>query len=201
MLKRTFDVAAAATGLLLLSPLFLLIAVLIKLDSRGTVFFRQERIGRGFRPFEILKFRTMVSEAPALGGELTVGNDRRITRVGRVLRSTKVDELPPLLNVLRGDMSIVGPRPEVRRYVDRFRQDYEPILRVRPGITDPASIRFRDEAALLARAADPEDAYLRTVLPQKLRLANDYVRRSSVLLDLALIARTVGALFRRGVPS
>ena len=136
--KRLFDLLIASLGTLCLSPLFIIVAILIKLDSPGPVLFRQERIGRGLRPFFIYKFRTMVQDAPQRGGEITCGDDPRITRIGRVLRQTKIDELPQLVNVLKGEMSVVGPRPEVRRYVDAYREDYQEILRVRPGITDIA---------------------------------------------------------------
>jgi len=201
MVKRTFDIVAALLGLVCLAPLFIVVAVLIKLDSRGSVFFRQERIGRRFRPFRIYKFRTMVSDAPRLGGPLTYGNDPRVTRVGRVLRDTKIDEFPQLLNVLVGEMSLVGPRPEVRHYVESFRKDYEQILEVRPGITDLASLRFRDEAALLGKLPNPEETYLTSILPQKLTLAKDYVHDSSLFFDLTVILKTVAALLVRRVSS
>ncbi len=194
-MKRTFDIVASAFGLLVLSPALVAAALLIKLTSRGPVLFRHERIGREFRPFFMYKFRTMVPDAPRLGGPLTSEDDPRITAVGRVLRKTKVDELPQLFNVLRGDMSLVGPRPEVRRYVEMFRRDYEQILRVRPGITDLASLKYRDESAILARAANPEEEYVRHILPDKIRLAGDYVRNSAFLFDLALIVKTVLKLF------
>jgi lipopolysaccharide/colanic/teichoic acid biosynthesis glycosyltransferase len=194
VLKRAFDVAAAIVGLLCLSPLFLAVAVVIKLDSEGPVFFTQERIGRGFRPFRIIKFRTMVKGAPQRGAPITFGQDPRITRVGRFLRHTKLDELPQLLNVVRGDMSLVGPRPELRQYVEQFRRDYEEILTVRPGLTDPASLRFRDEAGLLAAFKNPEETYLTWVLPEKIELGKQYARTSSLIADLALIFRTLAAL-------
>src|SRR6516225_1894346 len=146
-MKRLFDVLIASVGLLVLVPLLLVIALLIKLTSRGPVLFRQERMGRNFQPFWIYKFRTMVPDAARLGGPITAAEDPRVTVIGRLLRKTKVDELPQLFNVLRGDMSLVGPRPEVRRYVEMFHQDYEEILRARPGITDPASVKYRDESA------------------------------------------------------
>ena len=194
--KRAFDIASAVLGLALLAPLLLVVAAWIKLDSPGPVFFRQERIGRGGTPFRIHKFRTMRVEAA--GPALTVGADPRITRAGSFLRRTKIDELPQLIDVLRGDMSVVGPRPEVPRYV----ATYPPALRikvlsVRPGITDPASLQFRDESALLARAADPEREYREVVLPQKLRLAADYVDTASLGGDLRLIAATLRALWSR----
>jgi lipopolysaccharide/colanic/teichoic acid biosynthesis glycosyltransferase len=190
-MKRTIDILAAGTGLVLLSPLLLLLAALVKLSSLGPVFFRQQRIGQGFRPFWIYKFRTMVQDAPARGRAITVGDDPRITRVGRFLRRTKLDELPQLLNVLRGDMSLVGPRPEVPRYVEMFRDDYAEILQVRPGITDLASITYRDEATVLGQAADPEATYVQRVLPAKIRLAKTYVRRQSLAGDVGLIVQTL----------
>jgi len=188
-MKRLLDIAAASAGLLLLAPLLGLVALSIKLDSPGPVLFRQERIGRGFRPFWILKFRTMrQSEAP--GPAITAENDPRITRLGRFLRRSKIDELPQLVNVLKGDMSLVGPRPEVPRYVETFQRDYEEILAVRPGLTDLASLKYRNESALLGSSRDPEREYLERVLPDKIRLAKEYIRRSSFIFDLGLIAKT-----------
>ena len=201
MMKRAFDIVAAATALFILSPLLGLAALLIRLDSPGPVFFKQERIGRSFRPFWIYKFRTMVRDASTRGGLITVGEDRRITRVGRILRKTKVDEIPQLINILKGEMAIVGPRPEIRHYVELFRRDYEEILKVRPGLTDLASLKYRDEAALLRKAANPEDEYRTRVLPDKIRLAKDYLRRSSFLFDLSLILKTLFKLFDYRVSS
>jgi len=190
--KRLLDLCIALPALVLLSPLFLAFAVAIKLDSRGAVFFRQERMGRGFRPFRIYKFRTMVADAPRRGGQLTVGHgDPRITRVGRWLRKTKFDELPQMLNVLLGDMSIVGPRPEVPRYVEMFRPDFAEILSVRPGITDPASLEYRDEAMLLAASDDPEKTYIDQILPAKLAISKQYLARASALHDIGLMFRTL----------
>jgi len=194
MFKRVFDLIGAAAGLLLLAPVFLIIAALIRRDSEGPVVFTQERVGRAFRPFRIYKFRTMVRDAPHRGGPLTCGADPRITRVGQLLRRTKLDELPQLINVLKGEMSLVGPRPEVWQYVQAFRQDYEQILTVRPGITDLASLKFRDEAAVLADADDPEQMYVSRVLPEKLGLGKEYARRHSLALDLELLLKTVAAL-------
>jgi lipopolysaccharide/colanic/teichoic acid biosynthesis glycosyltransferase len=196
VIKRLFDIVAASLGLVLLAPLLLLVSLLIKLDSAGPALFRQERMGRGFHPFWIYKFRTMVQEAPAQGGPITFGADPRITRVGRILRKTKIDEFPQLINVLKGEMSLVGPRPEVRRYVEMFREAYEEILQVPPGITDLASLKYRDEAEVLGCAANPEEAYVRHVLPEKLQLAKEYVRRSSLLFDVMLILKTLLKLFR-----
>ena len=196
MLKRTFDFLASLVGLTLLAPFGLLVALAIKLDSRGPVFFRQERMGRGFRPFRIFKFRTMVADAPARGGQLTAGSDSRITRVGRILRKTKVDELPQLINVLRGDMSLVGPRPEVPKYVELFADDYRDILSIRPGITDPASVKYRDEGKVLAAAADPEAAYVELILPEKIALARQYIERSSLAYDVGIIFQTLWHIVR-----
>lgn len=197
MMKRAFDLISAVIGLLVCAPLFMIVAALIKLDSRGPILFKQERIGKGFRPFFIYKFRTMVEDASQRGGALTVGHDPRITRVGHNLRRTKIDELPQLINVLRGDMSLVGPRPEVRRYVKLFVQHYETILTVRPGITDLASLKYRDEPAILAGSDDPEEEYVRRILPDKLRLAEEYVQRCSLGMDLILILKTLLKLVRK----
>ncbi len=196
-MKRGLDILMSLSGLILLTPLMLAIAGLIKLTSAGPVLFRQERIGRHFRPFHILKFRTMVPNAPNLGRAITVGADPRITRIGHLLRKLKLDELPQLINVLRGDMSLVGPRPEVRRYVELFAGDYAEVLSVRPGITDFASIQFRAESELLGTSEDPDAEYCQRILPEKIRLAKEYVRRSSVLLDLQLIVRTVLVVLSR----
>jgi lipopolysaccharide/colanic/teichoic acid biosynthesis glycosyltransferase len=192
--KRLLDVFVSSVGLLFLSPLFAAVAVLIKFDSRGPLFFRQERVGQGLRTFCIYKFRTMVVDAPLKGGPLTAPEDPRITRLGRALRKTKVDELPQLINVLRGEMTLVGPRPEVPRYVALFQDDYEEILRARPGITDLASLKYRDESSALSLAADPEQEYLTRVLPDKIALAKEYIRRSSFTFDLSLILKTVARI-------
>jgi lipopolysaccharide/colanic/teichoic acid biosynthesis glycosyltransferase len=189
-LKRALDVVAAGAGLIVLSPLFLVAALAVRLDSRGPVFFIQQRVGRGFVPFGILKFRTMVVDAEARGGQITSGNDSRVTKSGRWLRKTKLDELPQLINVLRGDMSLVGPRPEVPKYVEMCRDDYVTILAVRPGLTDPASIKYRDESAVLAASDDPERAYVEQVLPDKIALARDYVQRATLFGDLRLLVQT-----------
>jgi lipopolysaccharide/colanic/teichoic acid biosynthesis glycosyltransferase len=196
-MKRVFDIIAALVGLLLLAPLGVMMALLIKLDSKGSIFFRQERMGKNFRPFYIYKFRTMVEDAPGKGGPVTFGDDPRITRVGRVLRKTKIDELPQLFNVLLGDMSFVGPRPEVRRYVERFRVDYEEILKIRPGITDLASLKYRDEAEVLGLAPNPEEEYVGKILPDKIRLAKDYLNQSSFSFDVLLILKTLLKIFER----
>ncbi len=202
MAKRLFDLICAGAGLLLLSPLLLGIALWIKFDSAGPVFFRQQRVGRFGVPFRIHKFRTMrddaSADATALGPQITVGADPRITRAGRFLRAAKLDELPQLLDVLGGTMSLVGPRPEVPRYVALYPAALrDKVLSVRPGITDPASIAYRDESALLARAADPERVYVEQVMPAKLRHAVEYVEQRSMSGDLRLIGATLRALCKR----
>jgi lipopolysaccharide/colanic/teichoic acid biosynthesis glycosyltransferase len=166
-------------------------ALLIKLDTPGAVFFKQERIGKDFRPFLIYKFRTMVQDAPRLGAAITAGDDPRVTRIGHFLRKSKIDEVPQLINVLKGDMSLVGPRPEVPRYVEMFREDYHEILKVRPGITDLASLKYRDESAILAAVKDPEQEYITRLLPEKIDLAKQYIRNASFLFDLKLILQTL----------
>lgn len=196
MLKRTLDIVASAAGLVLLAPLMLAIAMAIKLDSRGPVFFRQVRVGRHGQPFRIFKFRTMTQQQAAGAPQITVGGDARITRVGRWLRAAKLDELPQLIDVLRGTMSLVGPRPEVPRYVEHYpAESRERVLSVRPGITDFASVHYRNEGELLARAADPEREYLDVILPSKLRYAMHYVENASVADDLRVLGLTLRTVF------
>ena len=191
MIKRLVDILGASLGLVLFSPLFLILAVLITLDSSGPVLFRQERIGRGFIPCYIYKFRTMAVGRANEGLCITSRNDPRVTRVGRWLRATKLDEFPQLLNVLVGDMSLVGPRPEVRHYVELFRSEYERLLSIRPGMTDLASLKYRDEGDVLAQAEDPEAEYVTRILPDKIELGNLYLQRASLLFDLSLILNTL----------
>jgi FlaA1/EpsC-like NDP-sugar epimerase/lipopolysaccharide/colanic/teichoic acid biosynthesis glycosyltransferase len=190
MTKRASDVIIALTGLLLSWPLWIVAAIFIKLDSPGPVLFRQTRVGKGLRLFSIYKFRTMVHGVDTPGAPITIGNDPRVTRVGKLLRRTKFDELPQLLNILKGDMSIVGPRPEVPCYVELYRSDFSKILSVRPGLTDLASLKYIDEAELLQQAKYPESEYRYAILPEKIKLAKLYVRHASLLLDLAIIAQT-----------
>jgi len=190
-IKRLIDLTLASVALVLLAPVLLLVALLIKLDSAGPVFFRQERMGKGVQPFLIYKFRTMVVGAPQMGGSLTLGQDPRITRLGGVLRKTKVDELPQLLNILRGEMGFVGPRPEVRKYVEMFPVEFEQILQIRPGLTDLASLKYRDESELLGSFTNAEEAYVQVIPPDKIRLAQQYLQSSSVLFDVTLICKTL----------
>jgi lipopolysaccharide/colanic/teichoic acid biosynthesis glycosyltransferase len=196
-LKRWFDLLACGLGLIALSPLFLLVAILIKLDSRGPIFFRQERVGRFGKAFQIHKFRTMVTDAEMNGLQITVGADARVTRVGRTLRKYKLDELPQLIDVLLGDMSLVGPRPEVRRYVAFYPEEMKDIiLSVRPGITDRASIEYKDENRILGLAEDANRAYVEEVLPVKLGYYVDYVKGRTFLGDLKIIFATLVAIVR-----
>ena len=197
MLKRIFDWLASGLGLLVLSPVLVALAVCIKLDSPGPVFFRQERVGRGGKMFRIHKFRTMVTDAERRGLQITVGADARVTRVGQWLRKYKLDELPQLLDVWLGHMSLVGPRPEVPRYVACYPAKLrDVVLSVRPGITDRASIEFKDENFILGRATDPDKAYVEEVLPIKLKYYVEYIETNSLLGDVKLIIRTLAALIR-----
>lgn len=202
MLKRLFDALAAGAGLVVLAPLFLVLAILIKLDTPGPVFYRQRRVGLHGRHFRIFKFRTMsVQQAPG-AAEITVAGDSRITRTGRWLRRWKLDELPQLIDVLRGSMSLVGPRPEVPRYVEHYPPEWrERLLSVRPGITDFASVRYRDENELLARAENPEREYIDVVLPAKLRYALHYVDNPSLASDLRVLGLTLRTVFAPRLPS
>jgi lipopolysaccharide/colanic/teichoic acid biosynthesis glycosyltransferase len=189
--KRTLDLVVSALSLIVLSPVLALAAIAVRLDSPGPVLFRQQRVGRHFVPFQILKFRTMVADAESRGSQITAGADPRITRVGAWLRKTKIDELPQLINIARGEMSLVGPRPEVPPYVEMFRGDYAYILSVRPGLTDPASIKYRDEAAVLARCADPQREYIERILPDKIAIARQYISGASFTGDLAVLLGTL----------
>ena len=190
-MKRLFDILASGFGLLILSPLFLILAVWIPLDSPGPVFYRQTRVGRGGRDFRIFKFRTMRVGADK-GSLVTIGGrDPRVTRAGSFLRRLKLDELPQLINVLVGDMSLVGPRPEVRKYVDLYTPEQLHVLDVRPGMTDAASIKYRNESELLGQAEDPEDYYIHVVMPDKLAINLDYVRNHSFRGDIQLIFKTI----------
>jgi lipopolysaccharide/colanic/teichoic acid biosynthesis glycosyltransferase len=192
--KRLFDVGATIAGLFVLWPVLLIVALLIKLDDGGSVFFRQERVGRAGRRFRVWKFRTMIPDAERRGGTLTVGDDPRTTRVGRWLRRSKVDELPQLFNVLAGDMSLVGPRPEVPRYVARYSADQRRVLDLVPGITDPASIAYSRESELLARAPDPERYYVTAVMPDKIRINLTYAARATRWTDVKVVLETLGQL-------
>ncbi|MGP1620908.1 MAG: sugar transferase [Candidatus Cryptobacteroides sp.] len=189
-MKRIFDIIASGLGLLLLSPLFVIIAIWIMLDSKGPVFYRQVRVGRHNKDFKIFKFRSMCQGADK-GSLVTIGGrDPRITRSGYFIRKYKIDELPQLINVLLGDMSLVGPRPEVRHYVNYWTKEQMRVLDVRPGITDPASIRFRNENELMQKADNPEEYYINVIMQEKIKLYLEYVANASFLYDIKLIFET-----------
>jgi len=200
MLKRAVDIVIAGIGLLLLSPVLTMVAVLVKWDSSGPVFYRGVRVGRFGRPFRICKFRTMVVNAEKLGGWSIADDDPRITRVGKFLRRYKFDELPQLINVLTGEMSLVGPRPEVRHYVDMFTDEEKAILRVRPGMTDWASLWNPDQGAVLAGSPDPDKTYLEKIRPEKIRLQLEYVRKQSFWTDMTILLQTLAVIIFRMNP-
>ena len=193
-MKRIFDVTASGLGLLLLSPLFLIVAIWIRLDSPGPVFYRQTRVGRYNKDFRLLKFRSMRIGSDKKGLITVGGRDPRVTRSGYWIRKYKLDELPQLINVFKGDMSLVGPRPEVRKYVDLYTTEQLHVLDVRPGITDMASIRYRNENELLEQAADPEQFYRDTVMQDKLRINLEYVSDHSFFKDIKIILMTFKAV-------
>lgn len=197
MAKRAFDLFLSISGLGIMLPLFGLIAVLIKADSPGPVFYRGIRVGRSGKRFRIYKFRTMVVNAERIGGPSTSDDDPRITRVGPFLRKYKLDELPQLINVLKGEMSLVGPRPEVQMYVDLYSEEEKAILSVLPGVTDWASLWNSDEGAILTGHPDAEKAYLELIRPEKIRLQLEYVRKQSLWMDIGIIFQTLGAIIFR----
>jgi lipopolysaccharide/colanic/teichoic acid biosynthesis glycosyltransferase len=194
MLKRALDFGSSLLGLILISPVLVTLAILIKKEDGGPVFYRGVRVGRIGKPFRIIKFRTMVVNAEKLGGPSTADDDPRITKVGNFIRKFKLDELPQLINVLKGEMSIVGPRPEVQMYVDMFTEEERAILSVRPGITDWASIWNPDEGAILSGSPDPEKTYMEKIRPEKIRLQLKYVEEKSLWVDLKIILRTLKAV-------
>ncbi|WP_294400972.1 sugar transferase [uncultured Clostridium sp.] len=190
-IKRIFDIICSGLGLVVLSPFLIFVAIRIKMGSDGPVFFKQIRVGEKGKEFKILKFRTMVVDAEKLGRQITVGNDNRITKIGAFLRKYKIDELPQLINVFKGDMSLVGPRPEVPRYVNMYTEEQRKVLDVKPGITDLASIRYRDENELLGKAENPDEFYINTIMPDKLALNMEYINKSNVFLDIYIILQTI----------
>ncbi|MBN1872934.1 MAG: sugar transferase [Anaerolineae bacterium] len=192
-MKRILDITVALSGLIILFPVFIIVAFLIKLDSPGPVFFSGKRIGRYGKPFNMLKFRSMVAGAPQKGASITSQDDPRITRIGRILRKTKLDELPSLWNVLKGDMSLVGPRPEVSSWVTRYTPEQLGVLTVRPGITGLAQIKYRNEEMLLHKATLEQD-YL-TIMSDKLSIDLDYIKSHSFFGDLSIVLKTIMALF------
>lgn len=195
MLKRIFDIVCSFFGLIVLSPLFIIISVLVETTSRGGVFYKQVRVGKDFKNFKILKFRSMRPDSDKKG-LLTVGSkDNRVTKVGYFIRKFKIDELPQLINVLVGDMSFVGPRPEVPKYVEMYNEEQRRVLSVRPGITDYASIEYRNENDVLAKSDNPEQTYIDEVMPAKLSLNLKYINEMSFVLDLKLIFKTIAKIF------
>lgn len=195
-LKRVFDVVVSFLILALLSPFFLLLAIAIKLDSKGPVFYRQIRVGRYNTDFKIFKFRTMVQDADKIGPPLTVGDDPRVTRMGRFIRKLRLDEFSQLLNVLDGSMSLVGPRPEVRKYVEAYTPEYMATLLIRPGITATSSIAFKDEDRLLNAAENPEQVYVEQILPPKMAYNLEYMKNITLLNDIKIMFQTVGAVLK-----
>jgi lipopolysaccharide/colanic/teichoic acid biosynthesis glycosyltransferase len=194
--KRIFDGLFSSIGLIFISPIFILLSILIALDSQGGIFYKQVRIGKNMRPFKLLKFRTMYANSDRKG-LLTVGNkDNRITRIGYYLRKYKLDELPQLINVLIGDMSFVGPRPEVEKYVKLYNNEQQKVLSVKPGITDWASIRYVNESELLAQSCDPEKTYINEIMPAKLAINLEYVKQNNLLIDIKIILHTFKAILR-----
>jgi len=197
MLKRLFDIIFSDLGLILLTPVLLVIAIFIKIEDRGTVLYKGIRIGRFARPFKMLKFRTMVLNADKIGGPSTANDDPRLTKIGKFLRKYKLDEMPQLINVLKGEMSFVGPRPEVPFYVNKFSEEEKKILTVSPGITDWASLWDSDEGAILAGSPDPEKTYMEKIRPEKLRLQLKYVQEHSLLRDMRIIFLTIAKIIKR----
>ena len=186
--KRVFDIVLSLIGLVVLSPLFIAVAIVIKATSKGSIFYVQKRVGENFEEFNLYKFRSM---REGKGLQITSKDDPRITKIGKVIRKTKIDELPQLLNVLKGDMSLVGPRPEVRKYVDIKEKEYKKILSIKPGITDNAAIEFRDEEEILSKYKDKERAYIEEILPKKIELYNKYIDNISLQNDIKLILKTI----------
>lgn len=196
-MKRVFDFLSSTIGLIALAPVLVAMAVAVKVESAGPVFYRGLRVGRYGKSFRIFKFRTMVEDAEKLGGASTPEDDPRVTRVGRFLRRYKLDELPQILNVITGEMSLVGPRPQVPWAVERYSEEERVVLDVRPGITDYASVRFRDEGEILRGSANPDKDYFEKIHPEKMRLSLEYVRKQSLWLDCQILWKTLGAVVLR----
>ncbi len=195
MAKRIFDIIVSFTGLIILLPLFLIIAVAIVMESKGGVFFKQVRVGKDGKPFKLIKFRSMYVNSDKKGLLTVSGRDSRVTKVGYFIRKFKLDELPQLINVLKGDMSLVGPRPEVPKYVELYTDEQKEVLSVKPGITDPASIKYRNENDLLADADNPEKFYIEKVMPEKIQISIDYIRKRNFFSDIKVILETFFRVF------
>ena len=197
-LKRLFDIIASLIGLFILGIPFIIISIIIKLTDKGPIFFRQIRVGINNKDFKIYKFRTMVMNADKKGMLITVGDDARITKIGKILRKTKLDELPQLINVLIGEMSFVGPRPEVRKYVDMYDEYQINVLKIKPGITDLASIRYRNESTILGNSENPEKSYIEEIMPIKLEINLEYFNNLSVFYDIKIIFLTIFKIVGKG---
>lgn len=197
MIKRTFDILLSAIGLIILLPVAVPIALIIFIDDLGPVFFKQKRVGLNLQPFTLYKFRSMTVNKSSSEGSFDVGNQSRVTRIGKLIRKTKLDELPQLINVLKGDMSFVGPRPEVKKWVDVYPQQWAFVLTVKPGITDNAAILFRNEEDILAGVANPENHYKEIILPQKLNIYSKYINNHSFTGDLEIIIKTIYSILKR----
>ena len=195
-IKRWIDIYFSFFAILCLSPVLFLVSVLICIDSKGSPFFIQKRIGKGNNPFRLIKFRSMVNNEDDEASGFSPGDSSRVTRIGRLLRSSKIDELPELFNIIKGDMSFVGPRPEIAKYVNAYHKDYEYILTVRPGLSDYASIKYLDEEQVLANTADPEKYYWNVILPDKIWLAKNYVEKISFRTDMSIITYTLKSVLR-----
>ena len=191
IIKRIFDFFAALIGIIILSPILLIVSIAIKMDSTGDILFLQKRVGKDGKEFNIYKFRTMVTDAEKLGKQITVGKDNRITKVGAFLRKYKIDELPQLFNVLKGDMSLVGPRPEVPKYVALYNEEQRKVLSVRPGITDLASLKYSDENDILGKVENPEEYYINVIMKDKLTLNLEYIEKSNLFFDISLVIKTI----------
>jgi len=195
--KRIFDLTLSIPSLIILSPVFLITAILIKLESRGPVVFSHDRVGHDGRTFKLYKFRTMVKDASKIGPSITSTNDPRITRIGRLLRRFKVDEMLQIVNVVKGDMSVIGPRPELEKFVDKFKKDYMEILKIKPGMTDYALIAFRDEEKILGKFKDTEEGYVKEVLPEKIKLYRKYIEEMGLATDIRIFFKTIWEILGR----
>lgn len=191
IIKRIFDFLISLIGIIILFPVFIIVSIVIKLDSKGDILFLQKRVGKHEKEFYIYKFRTMITDAEKFGKQITVGKDNRITKVGYFLRKFKIDELPQLFNVLKGDMSFVGPRPEVPKYVDLYTEEQKKVLSIRPGITDMASLRYKNENDILGKVDNPEEYYINVIMRDKLKLNLEYIEKSNLFFDIYLIIKTI----------
>jgi len=198
LLKRLADIIISLTAIVLLLPIFIIISIAIIMSSGIPVFYLQERIGKDWKKFKIIKFRTMVNNAEKIGPGISSSYDKRITPIGKILRKFKIDELPQLINVLKGDMSIIGPRPELLKYISRYENEYSKILKVKPGISDYASVKFRDEASILQTAEDSESFYLKDILPEKIKLYNKYIEEMNFFVDIKILFLTFKAILLWG---